>query len=231
MIYKTAVPRALRSALRRTFDNSFCRDCKDKGVLGGRCPWTILKRNLHAGSIIYSGGVGEDISFELELIDQFGVAVHLFDPSPMALETLSAVTRHQDKLCFKPLGLAGSTKPMSFARMDDCNSGLAHWRKETVTSAEIQFPCTSVLDEMRANRHTEIDLLKIDIEGFEYEVLESCLADNVLPKQICVEFHHFLEGMPSRSNTAALLWRLYQHGYVLVHKNQYDYTFYRREYL
>ena len=41
------------------------------------------------------------------------------------------------------------------------------------------------------NGHDSIDLLKIDIEGFEYEVLEDCLEDRIPIKQICVEFHDF----------------------------------------
>ena len=38
--------------------------------------------------------------------------------------------------------------------------------------------------------HTKIDLLKIDIEGMEYLVIEDFLSSGVQVDQICVEFHH-----------------------------------------
>ena len=53
------------------------------------------------------------------------------------------------------------------------------------------LPCTSIVQEMEMNGHDSIDLLKIDIEGFEYEVLQSCLEERIPIKQICVEFHDF----------------------------------------
>jgi FkbM family methyltransferase len=226
--YKTLVPGRMRHALRRSFDRTFCKDYADKETLGRRCPWTILTRHLNPGSVVYSGGVGEDISFELELIDRFGLSVHVFDPSPMALDTLAGVSGQRDKLLFKPLGLAGSAMTMGFAPLGDGGNGLPHWGKPSGSRDTVSLLCTTLAEEMKANGHSRIDLLKIDIEGFEYEVLESCLAGGVLPSQICVEFHHFMEDMPSRAGTASLLWRLRRNGYDLIHKHQYDYTLYLR---
>ncbi|PWU04530.1 MAG: hypothetical protein C5B51_16625 [Terriglobia bacterium] len=227
--YKAIVPSGLRQILRRRFDAAFCKDYRDKETLGSRCPWTILTGHLGPSSVVYSGGVGEDISFEMELIERFGVTVHLFDPSPMALDTIAGASRYRDKLHFKALGLAGASSAMAFAPVDDGRHGLSHWRKAPDSSEVETVPCTTLLEEMKLNNHTRIDLLKIDIEGFEYEVLESCLANDIFPTQICVEFHHFLGGGASRATTASLLLRLGRSGYHLIHKSQYDYTLYRRE--
>ena len=38
--------------------------------------------------------------------------------------------------------------------------------------------------------HDHIDLLKVDIEGAEYEVIEDFLASQVDVKQVLIEFHH-----------------------------------------
>src|SRR5713101_7131829 len=40
--------------------------------------------------IVYSLGVGEDISFDLALIQQFGVTIHAFDPTPRVREWLAS---------------------------------------------------------------------------------------------------------------------------------------------
>jgi hypothetical protein len=37
--------------------------------------------------------------------------------------------------------------------------------------------------------HTKIDLLKIDIEGAEYEVIQDIAVTMILPQIICLEFH------------------------------------------
>lgn len=231
--YTTLIPANARSTSRRTFDSTFCHPYKDKETLGDRCPWTILKRSLDHNSIVYSGGAGEDISFELALIERFGLTVQLYDPTP-GLGAVTATTGYGAKLHFRPLGLAGAKGPLRFEPSDkEGVGGLPHLRKavDRLDSNQFQLLCTTLEDEMKANGHARMDLLKLDIEGFEYEVLDSCLDSGILPKQICVEFHHFMENMPSRVDTARLLLRLIRCGCKLVHKTQYDYTFYSRRHL
>ena len=73
-------------------------------------------------------------------------------------------------------------------------------------------------------------LCKLDIEGFEYEVLESLLQAGIRPAQIAVEFHHFMPGIPWRRTFDS--WRqLEQAGYRMVRKRQTDCLFVREEYL
>jgi len=35
-----------------------------------------------ATAVVYSLGIGEDISFDLALIEKYGARVHAFDPTP-----------------------------------------------------------------------------------------------------------------------------------------------------
>ena len=92
---------------------------------------------------------------------------------------------------------------------------------------ERDLPCTSLAREMEMNGHDSIDLLKIDIEGFEYEVLESCLAERIPIKQICVEFHDFFPEIP-KAKTRAMIRALESHGFDLIHRHRHDHTFLRR---
>src|SRR4051812_3380296 len=60
-------------------------------ALGDRstgCEWTFCPDGLGAGSVIYSGGVGNDITFEHGLVDEFKCQVHLLDPSPTGVATM-----------------------------------------------------------------------------------------------------------------------------------------------
>jgi hypothetical protein len=43
---------------------------------------------------------------------------------------------------------------------------------------------------MKRLGHTTIDVLKMDIEGAEYEVIEDIVSSRISINQILVEFHH-----------------------------------------
>jgi FkbM family methyltransferase len=177
------LPQRLRHRLRRSLDSLFSEQLADKKTIGTLSQWTIVTRDMHPSAIVYSGGVGEDITFEQELIRKYGVKIHIFDPSPVAAGTVALAGL--DRLLFKPVGLAASDRA-SFSIGG--GSGGATWFK---AGGDGTLPCTTLAQEMEANGHDFIDLLKIDIEGFEYEVLESCLKDGIPIKQICVEFTIF----------------------------------------
>lgn len=47
--------------------------------------------------------------------------------------------------------------------------------------------------------HDHIDLLKMDIEGFEYDVFDQMLELGISPRCILVEFHHKQFGTPEKT--------------------------------
>jgi translation initiation factor 2 beta subunit (eIF-2beta)/eIF-5 len=54
----------------------------------------------------------------------------------------------------------------------------------------IQVPMKCFNDIIKELNHTSIDILKMDIEGSEYDVLPDILSSRIEIKQIVVEFHH-----------------------------------------
>jgi FkbM family methyltransferase len=219
-IVSRVLPQHFRHRLRRSFDSLYSKPLPDKETIGDLSPWTIVTPGLNSDAVIYSGGVGEDITFEEELIRRFGVKIHIFDPSPVAVRTIALV--NDDRLLFKPVGLAASTAA-SFSIGGGTDSST--WLK---AGGSESLPCTSIAREMELNGHDSIDLLKIDIEGFEYEVLESCLAKGIPIKQICVEFHDFFPEIP-KAKTRQMIRALKSHGFDLIHRHRHDHTFLRRD--
>jgi len=210
------LPRSFRHRLRNSFDSLYSRALPDKVTLGVLSQWTIATRTVHQNAIIYSGGVGEDISFEQELVRRYGVKIHVFDPSPVATNTIE--TANLDALVFKPVGLAASsTAKFSVGG----GTGAGTWLK---AGSGQSLACTNIASEMAVNGHDFIDLLKIDIEGFEYEVLEGCLAEQLSIKQLCVEFHDFFPEI-SRAKTTNMIRALQSRGFHLIHRHRHDHTF------
>jgi FkbM family methyltransferase len=219
-IVSQLLPQRVRHQLRHSFDSLYSTPLPDKITMGVLSQWTIVTRGLHPDAVIYSGGVGEDITFEQELIRKFGVKVHIFDPSPVATHTITRA--NNDSLLFRPVGLAASTTAkFSIGGGTDSSTWLKAGGSETL-------PCTSLAQEMAINGHDSIDLLKIDIEGFEYEVLEACLAENIPIRQICVEFHDFFPEIP-KARTKAMIRTLESQGFDLIHRHRHDHTFLRRD--
>jgi FkbM family methyltransferase len=215
----------LRRILRHALDSMFCKSFKDKLTLGNRegAQWTLCVGGLNSNSIVYSGGVGGDISFEIELVKRFGLSVVIFDPSPIALETIRnhSTDPEMKRIEFNPVGLASESKSLRF----EPSNVPGEWQMsvgENNKSREIA--CTTIMGEMARHGHKNIDLLKLDIEGFEYQVLNHCLDNHLEIGQICVEFHDFLPNIGRKSTLESIL-ALRKHNFNLVHKQRHDFTF------
>jgi len=67
--------------------------------------------------------------------------------------------------------------------------------------------------------HDHIDLLKMDIEGAEYTVIENLVRERVDIRQLLVEFHHHyrhIDGM-SAERTKEAVQKLNRAGFKIFH--------------
>jgi hypothetical protein len=72
---------------------------------------------------------------------------------------------------------------------------------------------------MRELGHDAVDVLKLDIEGGEYEVLDDLLRERLPVRQLLVEFHHNFPAIPF-ARTEAALRALKGAGYELFHVSE-----------
>ena len=225
MNLRAFLPGSFRRTLRCAFDRCFHRSGLGLEKIGSGCAWMIMPARLKPGTAVLSGGAGHDISFELELATRFGCRVAVFDPSPTGGDTFAKVTAPPPGLTFHCLGLSAETKTVAFAKPAHAAEG--SFGVAGNHAATVAFECVSPADAMRRAGLAEIELLKIDIEGFEYEFLEKMLEQGIRPAQIAVEVHHFLPHIPLR-RTLATVRRLRAAGYVIAHKEQCDLLFIHR---
>ncbi len=151
--------------------------------------WCVCPQELSASSVVYSVGVGEDISFDLALIERFGMRVHAFDPTPRSIEWLQSQTVPPE-FVFHAYGVAGFDGNCAFLPPEN-PAHVSHTilKRESFRPA-IDLPVHRLGTIMNMLGHEQIDLLKMDIEGAEYGVLADMLACGVPVKQLLVEFHH-----------------------------------------
>ena len=196
--------------------------------LGTACQWTVCDTGLNRESRVLSAGAGQDISFERALIERYGCRVVLLDPSPTGIATVEREALPPAQLLFKPLGLAGQPGRIGFQPPASQEAGCVEEAPSPGT-ATCQLTCTSVSALMQELNWDRIDLLKIDIEGFEYGVFRNILDHALDVRQICVEFHYARGFHHRRGEMLRSLWELRRSGYALIHHIYSDHTLLRRE--
>jgi FkbM family methyltransferase len=167
---------------------------RNRLTLGNRyAEWTFCPDTLNESSVVYSFGVGEDISFDLQLMKRFHLHIHAFDPSPQSVAWIHRQALPAD-FHFYPFGLASTDGEISFAEPADpgIHSLFATPSEEKAGTGLKQhvLPVHRLASIVQKLGHNKIDILKMDIEGAEYEVVEDIVASPVPVYQVLIEFHH-----------------------------------------
>lgn len=165
----------------------------------------VVLERVPAGGVVYSFGLGEDISFDLALIERTGCEVFGFDPTPRSVAWVQA-QQPPAALHVRELGLADYDGVASFAppkNPEHISHSLLDGAGES-GGARVEFQVRRLPTLMAELGHERLDVLKMDIEGAEYAVLEDLLKGNLRPPQILLEFHHGMHGIPISRTEAAL---------------------------
>ena len=192
--------------------------------IGGSTAWNLNMQDVNNYSFVISAGVGHDISFELELIAQTGCQIVLLDPSPTGCKTIEKI-QLPPGITFEPIALSDRTGQMTLAKPANLLEG--SWRV-AIDGEGDTMPCTSIGEIMERHSKSSVELLKIDIEGFEYQVIHDMLLRKTPVKQICVEIHQGPEFGKTRWDRWRLIYQLYRSGYRLIHYDGWDHTFLHR---
>ena len=161
--------------------------------------------NLEPSSLVYSFGVGFDISFDLELIERVGCEVHAFDPTPAVAEWLSD-QELPEQFHFHPWGLSERDQTARFSFVDRVESADFTLVEGTAVQEARTFEAEVYRLETILQRlgHDHLDILKIDIEGAEYPVLRQILSSEPRFRQLLVEFHHRFSSIDKAETQKAL---------------------------
>jgi FkbM family methyltransferase len=176
--------------------------------------WHCYADLLQPGEVALCIGAGDDVSFDVLLNARYGQHVVCVDPTPRAITHVRELLHaHADGQTI-PIGGAGTTSYAleSFAAERFQLVPCAVWSSDTEldlyfprdpthislsavnlqgTHSTITVPACRIETLLRDLHLTDISLLKMDVEGAEYEVLEDLLRSHVSPRQLLVEFEDF----------------------------------------
>ena len=170
---------------------------------------------INENAVVYSFGIGEDISFDKEIIDTHKCHVYGFDPTPKSINWC----KKQDLpecFHFHDFGISQETGKTHFHLPNNKKhvSGSIIQHNNVSEENFVEVEMKSFKDILKMYNHDQIDVLKMDIEGSEYDVIEDVLKSGILIHQMAIELHErfFKNGKDKSIQLVDLMKR---HGFVI----------------
>lgn len=165
-------------------------DCKKVWYGNKYGGFYAFPNSLDKSSIVYSFGIGEDISFDTALIENHGCKVYGFDPTPKSINWC----RNQNlpaNFFFFNFGIAEKSGDVDFylPNKNEHVSGSATIHSNVSIEKKCKVMMKSLNEITKDLNHKKIDVLKLDIEGSEYDVIKTIPFDDIIINQILIEFH------------------------------------------
>ncbi len=206
-------------------------------------------------SICYCVGAGEDISFDTELKVKYDAKVFIFDPMPEGINYFIKLKEYAAR--GETFGVEGDEvfryriNPEQLESITYINKGV--WNEKTVlrfyapkldnyishsvylfkdSDEYIDAPVDRLSAFMNEFNHKSIDLIKLEIEGAEYAVIDSIVKDKIDVKIIAVEFDEFFhaQGLGFHLRIKKATNQLKKSGYILAHStDKFKRTFIRED--
>lgn len=179
--------------------------------------WTYDISFLNSNSIVYSVGLGEDTSWDEGIMNRLGLHVWGFDPTPKSVSYVKMRSNlHRKEFYFTPEGLSIQKKNLTFTKPANPNHVSMRQGVHSDGGDKIMVPVNTLENWMKKHGHSYLDILKLDIEGSEYDVIENWIKQKKFPmNQLLIEFHQRF--FTNQKRHEAVLKGLLTNGFEIIH--------------
>ena len=200
--------------------------------------WWVFGPAIRSDPLLVDCGLGRDISFPIAFLERFGGRVVGIDPNPVAIEyarahaptgmtvrTEAFWTQSGDHITFHLPRPLDQLPPGA-----DGVSGSVLASHSYAGQTALEVPTTSLAAVLAQTERQDCDVLKLDIEGAEYDVVEALCTTGELQRvrQLLVEYHHHCTDR-SLQDTLGSVAHVQASGFVLCHREDRNYIFVRRD--
>jgi FkbM family methyltransferase len=172
-----------------------------------------LNYPLNEDSVVFDlGGFAGD--WTDSIWNKYKCKIHTFEPIPELSKKIELKYAKNDKVNIYSFGLSNESKKLVINWSYDGSS----FNTEMINPIDCEVK--SINEFIEENNITEIDLMKINIEGDEFPVLKSLIQSGNISKikNIQVQFHSFIHNSAEMRNEI-------QNELVKTHKQTYNYEF------
>jgi FkbM family methyltransferase len=163
--------------------------------------WTIdqgdktlrLNYDIHENSIVFDLG-GYQGQWASDIFAMYCCSIHVFEPVEQFAEEIKQRFINNKKIKVHSFGLASEQGKIEITLDENSSSSFRLGDKSTQGNLK-NF--SNFLDE---NSISKVDLIKINIEGGEYDLLEHLLENGIITvfRNIQVQFHNFVPNCEQR---------------------------------
>jgi FkbM family methyltransferase len=195
-------------------------------------PNFVYSPGLSAESVVIDAGCSYEADFSVYLMRRHGVRAFGVDPTrkhAQALHTLEQ--QYAGRFVHVPCAIAAADGVLTFheSRVNESGSLLddhVNVVHDDITSYDVDAVTLSTLLERLSL--TTVDILKLDLEGAEYDLLERATSDRLRPfRQIFVEFHHHAISRYTERDTRRVVDLVTGFGFRALSLDDHNYLFYR----
>lgn len=195
-------------------------------------PNFVYRADLSPASVVIDAGCSYEADLSVCLMGRHGVRAFGVDPTRKHAASLRRLeARFPGRFVYVPCAIAASDGALTFheSRVNESGSLFADHVNvihDDTTSYDVEaLTLKSLLKRVGVDG---VDLLKLDLEGAEYDVLAGITAEQLGPvRQLFVEFHHHAVSHFNEADTRRLVERVSACGYRTFSVDDHNYLFYR----
>ena len=194
-------------------------------------PNYIYFDRLNDKSIVVDVGCADDADYSVHIISQHNCIAYGVDPTRKHFASLRKLEQKYANAFFHlPYAVANQSGQLIFHESATNASGSIlndhiNVKKDKVNS----YPVEAVsINDLKLKIGKKIDILKLDLEGAEYELLKNINPadlDNI--EQIFIEFHHHCVDTYSIKDTQVLVKKIEGYGFKSFSADNHNFLFYR----
>ncbi len=164
-------------------------------------PWLLaqgdqtlrLDYDLNANSVVFDLG-GYQGQWSSDIYSKYNANIYIFEPYQAFFENIQRRFEQNRKIQIFPFGLSLANRTVDLNVSDD---GSSMFRKGEKT---VEITLVKAEDFLKKNNLLRIDLMKLNIEGGEYDLLEHFIETGRIKtiNNIQVQFHTFVENADER---------------------------------
>lgn len=177
-----------------------------------------LDYNLSSDSVVFDVG-GYEGKWTSDIFSKFCCHVHVFEPVPKFAENIKKLFEKNPRIVIHPFGLSDRTTAAEIL-LDNDASSICKKNSGGKNIPTQSIKLVNIKDFIAEQEIRRIDLMKINIEGGEYDLLDYMISSNLIAYvgNLQVQFHDFVP-------EASVRMEKIRNGLSLTHVNTWGYEF------